>query len=280
MTPARRTRTLFFVSCGSILRWVGYLLCTLACVLAWLWVYGSAEVISLGGTRDIVVEVDDVPDGFSVVVAMIPVSCFDAATNERLNRSKARLHGLAGLGKSLDISPELLGVYRGIAGFELEVLQPLNDRYRARFFVPECRIESEASDSTDSIDAPAFPAGGRSQLFTCVDDHAATIEDLKVIYCERLSEFDEIAVESLSSLSVSNQPESADERLSSLEREADLAFSAAEQEYLADLRVLAFEKASLGKRLVAARAGFELGLEDARERVMGSASRTQKALRH
>ena len=83
-------------------------------------------------------------------------------------------------------------------------------------------------------------------------------------------------MEGLPNPSVPNQLRLADERLSSLDSEADLDFSAAEQEYLADLRLLAFEKASLGRRLAAARANFEVGLKDTRERVTGSVNRTQK----
>lgn len=240
-----------------------------------------AEVVRLGGPRDIVVDVQDVRGGFSVTVEMRPVSCFDPATNARINRAKARLYGLVGLGQSLDIAPDRLAAGRDISGVEVDAAQQTDHRYRFRLFVPESGLVGQGQPRDDPRDtsaarAPANPARNQSQLFTCVDDHAATIEELKATYCEHLAEIEKRAVETLSRTSVGEHLEAARQALATFDTEASAAFKAAEQGFKADLRVLTVEKESLAKVLAAAQADIKARHNKASVSIQEAATRAAK----
>jgi hypothetical protein len=151
--------------------------------------FATAETIRLGGPRDIVVDIDDVQGGFSVVVEMRPVACFDKATNARINRSKACLYGLAGVEKSLAIETGRLAALRNVIGMNVEEVTPAADRYRLRFFVPETELHREdapvsATELGHAADGSSLQASPRSELFTCVRDYEMTFEELKRSFCE------------------------------------------------------------------------------------------------
>lgn len=57
--------------------------------------------IVLGGPRKVEATIDRQGDGWSVKVRMLPVRAFDAATNDRLTRDKARLYALQALTRHL-----------------------------------------------------------------------------------------------------------------------------------------------------------------------------------
>jgi hypothetical protein len=59
------------------------------------------KTIDLGGLRRVQAEVQVEGDDYVVRTRMLPVSCFDAATNARLNRDKAELYSLQGLARYL-----------------------------------------------------------------------------------------------------------------------------------------------------------------------------------
>ena len=282
MVLNRRIASLCVITCGwlvrSDLRWQ-LLACGLSCFLD----VASAEVIRLGGPRDIVVDVEDVRGGFSVTVEMQPVSCFDPATNARINRSKARLYGLAGIGKSLDIAPDRLAAGHDISGVEVDAPQQNGARYRFRLFVPESVIAGQEQPldgnlNTPAADAATAPDKNRSQLFSCVDDHAKTIEELKAAYNERLAETENNAIDALAGTIAGDHLKTAREALSSLDAEAKEAFKAVEQEFGADLRVLTVEMESLAKLLATARADFEASRKKAYARIEEAAGRAAEAI--
>jgi len=250
----------------------------LACVLLCFAGVARAEVIRLGGPRDVVVGVEDVRRGFSVTVEMRPVSCFDAATNARINRSKARLYGLTGLGKSLDIDPDRLAAGCNISGVEVDTTPQIAERYRVRFFVPETGIDEPNqpiavnSDST-AADAPTSPPRHPSQLFTCVNDYAITIAELKAAYDERLAEVETKATADGAEALVEEHVKAAGQVLENLNLEAKAAFTAVGQEFATDLRVLTVEKESLEKILTAARTEFDASMDKACARVEAAAQR-------
>lgn len=240
-----------------------------------------AEVIRLGGPRDIVVDVEDVRGGFSVTVEMRPVSCFDAATNARINRSKACLYGLAGLGKSLDIAPDRSAAGCDISGVEVDTAPQDGNRCRFRFFVPESGInEPDQPTAIDAdspeADAPTSPSRNRSQLFTCVDDYATTIAELKAAYDDRLAAIETKAVAASPDALVKQHVKAARQALATLDLEAKAAFTAAGREFAADLRVLTVEKKSLEKVLAAARADFDAGRDKACARMEAAALRADE----
>jgi hypothetical protein len=250
----------------------------LACVLFCLAGVACAETIRLGGPRDIVVYVEDVRGGFSVTVEMRPVSCFDAVTNARINRSKACLYGLAGLGKSLDIEPDRLAAGCGISGVEVDTAPQDGSRYRVRFFVPESGIggpdhaTAVAADSSNA-EVPTSPPRPRSQLFTCVDDYATTITELKAAYDDRLAEIETKAIVAVPDALVDEHLKAARQAVAKLDLEAKAALTAAGQEFAADLRVLTIEKESLEKVLAAARAEFDANRHKACARIEAAARR-------
>lgn len=271
MALTRRIPSVCFVTNTLLVRW-DRLWQSLACVLCCFAGIAGAEVVRLGGPRNIIVDVEDVRGGFSITVEMRPVSCFDAATNARINRSKACLYGLTGLGKSLDIDPDRLAAGCDISGVDMDDASQNGDRYRVRFFVPESGIrepeQTTAADSDSSdADASASPPRNRSQLFTCVDDYATTIAALKAAYDDRLAEIETKVVADRADALVEEHVKAARQALATLHLEAKAAFTAAGREFAADLRVLSTEKESLEKVLDAARADFEASSAKASARV-------------
>jgi hypothetical protein len=61
----------------------------------------GAATYKLGGPRQVVAVVRDVDDDYEVRVRMLPVTAFDEATNDRLNRLKAEHYAMQGLAKHL-----------------------------------------------------------------------------------------------------------------------------------------------------------------------------------
>jgi hypothetical protein len=223
----------------------------------------SGETIRLGGPRDIVVEIQDVPNGFSVAVDMRAVSCFDAATNSRVNRSKAYLYGLAGLERSLAVEPGQLNVARHIASVQITASQLVAGRYRLEFFLPETSLSvhdrrplsseiiSRPSDTTDK--APQ----DRSQLFTCVEDYAMTIKELNRVFNERIQNAANAVITTDIAEVMDEELNAARNALSQVKMEADTAFTSVAVEVAADLRVLSVEQAHLNDVLAHARADFD-----------------------
>jgi hypothetical protein len=232
------------------------------CILACSAGFATAETICLGGPRDIVVDIDDVQEGFSVVVEMRPVACFDKATNARINRSKACLYGLAGLEKSLAIETGRLAALRNVIGMNVEEVTPAADRYRLRFFVPETELHREetavlAEELHHAADESSLEAPPRSELFTCVRDYEMTFEELKRSFCERVDDAVEAASKAASRDTIAEFAGEARRTLAVIDSDAKRAFTAAEKDFTEDLRVLTMEKNSLSKSLASAAANFE-----------------------
>jgi hypothetical protein len=226
------------------------------------------ETIRLGGPRNIVVDVKDERDGFSIIVEMLPVKCFNAATNARLNRSKACFYGLAGLGRSLGVDAADLNLRHDIAAIQVIDVRPDDARYRLRFFLPEHAIrvsqpQKAASKSLGVVDASTCFDRNRSQLFTCVEDYAMTIEQLKDTYNERLSDRMTNAVGTFTSIGIDEQLDSARLAIAEVEAEAKASFEATKREFGQDLRVLALEKRSLATLLEATLAEFDASKQKA-----------------
>lgn len=234
----------------------------LACVLSCFAGVACAEVIRLGGPRDIVVNVEDVRGGFSVTVEMQPVSCFDAATNARINRSKAGLYGLAGLAKSLDVDAARLSVERNVSGVTVDGVQQGALRYRLVLFVPEASLNVfEDGDSEPVLvggpGTSESSSQAASQLFTCVHDHEMTIEEVRKSFAEQVSQLMGGAATTASSPSVKKQAEVVRVALNVLDADARKAFSAAQQDIEGDLRLLSVEKEGLSKTLARAQDDFK-----------------------
>jgi hypothetical protein len=255
MSPNRCIVTVRTACCQSGRRgiWGG---CLIACAIAGL---AHAETIRLGGPRDVVVDVEDVKGGFSVVVEMRPVACFNEATNARVNRSKASLYGLAGLAQSLEINPDQVAAGSAVTGVKVHGVQSDGGRYRLRFFVPETAfngLEDESGVGKATPLSTPFPSTAtqkRSQLFTCVDDYVMTIVELKNTYKDRLTAVEQAVGDVSPGERFQDRLVSVPVELTEIDKEAEAAFHAVEQEFKTDLRVLSLEKESLLADLNAAR---------------------------
>jgi hypothetical protein len=233
--------------------------CLLACCAG----VATAETIRLGGPRDIVVDIDNVNSGFSVVVNMRPVACFDKATNARINRSKAYFYGLAGLEKSLTVKAGGLASLRNITGMTVEELAPTAERYRLRFFVPATELDRKvpaalADESSDSADEASLHAPPQSQLFTCVHDYEMTFEELKKSFSEGLDDAVGAASKAVGRDNIADIVGEARRSLAAIDSDAKRAFTAVEKDFKEDLRLLTMEKESLAKSLATAAAVFEV----------------------
>lgn len=65
-------------------------------------VVAESVTVSLGGLRSVRAKIETIDDEYRVEIRMLPVTSFDVATNERLNREKARAFALQALAKHLN----------------------------------------------------------------------------------------------------------------------------------------------------------------------------------
>jgi hypothetical protein len=227
-----------------------------------------AETIRLGGPRDIVVAIDDVRDGFSVTVEMLPVTCFDGATNARINRSKAYLYGLAGLAKSLDIDAARLSAFSDVSGVTVKGVQPGVQRYSLVFFVPEAGLDGLENGesgpvSVDGAGASVPAPQASSQLFTCVYDYEMTIGEVQKGYADQVSKVVHGVANGASDDSVEKRAQIAHAALAAIDADARKAFEAAKNAFEEDLRVLSVEKEVLLLKLTKAQGDFEAAKTEA-----------------
>ena len=147
-------------------------------------------VVSLNGVRQVEVTIGGDRDAFEVAVRMKPVQCFDKATNERLNAQKARSYGLQGLLKHLSGGKEK--VRATVSGVTVANARHDGKVYRLTLRVPRDGIEvvrspetrepprrTQKSPNTEEVQVT-------SAFLTCFGDHAATIEQLVLVFNQEL----------------------------------------------------------------------------------------------
>ena len=113
----------------------------------------AAVTYKLGGPRQVVAVVRDVGDDYEVRVRMSPVTAFDDATNERLNRLKAEHYAMQGLAKHLTREKN---VHFEITGGRVLASAKDGKAYALTFRVPRKNVVLVRPDA----EAPATKSGG------------------------------------------------------------------------------------------------------------------------
>jgi len=105
-------------------------------------------VIELGGLRHVKAKLHSASNEYRITVEMLPVSCFDAATNNQLNRDKAKMYGLQALAKHLSDKPKIQMVVSGV-----EIVGKSSD---AKFFTLTLRVPKDGIRLEESDNKPAL----------------------------------------------------------------------------------------------------------------------------
>jgi len=137
----------------------------------------ATNTIDLGGLRQAKAALTVTNTDYVVKVRMLPVHCFDAATNTRLNRDKARELALQALAKQLS-TKEAVEVF--VSGVQIDNVGTDGKFYTLALRVPRKGVsvvrQGEAPPAKQGEDRVAFT----SELFTRKRDYLNTVEKLSV----------------------------------------------------------------------------------------------------
>lgn len=141
--------------------------------------------LSLGGPRKVEATIRERDGAFDINVRMIGVGCFDSATNNRLNREKARLYAMHALARHLGIKHPMVvkGVTMGEARTEgktysLTVNVPKEGLVQAN----PAQVEATPNEGK----AAKIDLGKFQGLLTAKDDYIATLHLLSASMLEEL----------------------------------------------------------------------------------------------
>jgi hypothetical protein len=135
-----------------------------------------AATVELGGLRQVRVKVEQAEGKYLVQARMLPVSAFDAATNARLNRERARQYALTGLARHLAGDSK--------AQFEIAGAVVVRTAQEGKFFtlalsVPRTGVKVlPAGGAVDLVADPEKPVRVdpfASPFFTRKSDHLHTL---------------------------------------------------------------------------------------------------------
>jgi hypothetical protein len=141
----------------------------------------QAETVPLGGPRGATITIQPRAGSFFLTVAMSPVACFDKATNESVNRTKAECLALNGFcrssfGKARRLTDDTLNSENSNAIFRGVTIQDAGlqgGKYRLQLVIPEDGIQSPSVRPSE-----IKPFDRSSALFARFGDHEATIDAL------------------------------------------------------------------------------------------------------
>lgn len=158
---------------------------------------GDSMQVNLGGVRKIEAIVERAHGSYQCKLSFLGVTCFDPATNRRLNLSKSRDYAIRVFGKAVDVSNGTVKVEN------LSVAQPLEIDglkasivYKAENIVvvaasrpgtPVLGAESTPAEKEATTQNQATRVVNERTLLSCFDDLRATLRELDAVLTEDIA---------------------------------------------------------------------------------------------
>jgi hypothetical protein len=192
-------------------------------------------LINLGGPRKVLAKITLADGEYRVDVRMLAVQAFDKATNDKVNRDKARLLALQALIRHLSGKNEAEATLSGA-----RIVSTGQDK---QFFTLTLALPKDKFSLVEPSNPAVEPAGNipghggerlkwKSELFTKKDDLLRTIDFL--------------AMQFLNDIALAEKAEKEfDDRIAETEERAAIAFKALRNEVASEILLLSIEKEEL-----------------------------------
>lgn len=225
----------------------------------------NEQVVKLGGVRDVTATVSATDDAYHVVVEMLPVKAFDAATNRRLNLAKARGFALQALAKYVKAGK--IGHFT-VRGVEIEKSGTVGSAYRLSVTVPRDGVSlgrsgeaKPTSPSTKKTTPPRKPRPRKTSVPAEQDESRVAVDSLAADFLNAKSDYlDTIArlEAALCDDAVAGEKRATDgdtfyAAISDLEERAEAAFKSLGSQIDADKLLLGVEREEIRPALETAR---------------------------
>jgi len=158
---------------------------------------GDSMQLNLGGIRKIEAVVERADGSYQCKLSFLGVTCFDPATNRRVNLSKSRDYAIRVFGKAVDVTNGAVKVEK------LAVVQPLEMKglrasivYKAesivvvaasRLGIPVVGVEATPSEKDATMRNQAAHVVNERTLLSCLDDLRATLRELDAVLAEDIA---------------------------------------------------------------------------------------------
>lgn len=190
------------------------------------------STIDLGGLRQAKAVLTITDTEYVIKVRMLPVQCFDAATNARLNREKARELALQALAKHLS---EKEAVEFTVSGIQIEKVGTEGKFYTQNLRVPRTGVSVVRDEEKPPVKKGEDRVAFTSELFTRKRDYLNTLDNLTAALACDVQKAEDKAGESFN-LAIAELKEQGLKNLEGIGKEIkeDLLLLSVEQEELND----------------------------------------------